>query len=310
MPEFLVRGILIAPAEVLLDRAGKQLVFLQHHGDGVAQSLQIIIAHVHAAERQLAAGDVVQTRDELHERGFGRARAADDADRLAGADVQINVIEHLFVRLGGINKAHMVKINGAVAHGHDRVLRILNVRLFLDHLGNAARGRERNRQHGKNHRQHHQAREDLHGIGDERGEVAGRQAERRVIAAGDDGLGAEPGDDDHARVDARLHQRRVERDEPLALGKVLVNALGNGAEFADLVLFLIKGFHDTDTADIFLHDVIELVICAENAREDREHAADDEKQRHGKDRQNDEKRHGDVTADAERHDHGKDQHDR
>ena len=76
------------------------------------------------------------------------------------------------------------------------------------------------------------------------------------------------------------------------------------------MLFLIKGLHDTDTADIFLHDVIELVICAENAREDREHAADDEKQRHGKDRQNDEKRHGDVTADAERHDHGKDQHDR
>ena len=76
------------------------------------------------------------------------------------------------------------------------------------------------------------------------------------------------------------------------------------------MLFLIKGLHDTDTADIFLHDVIELVICAENAREDREHAADDEKQRHGKDRQNDEKRHGYVTADAERHDHGKNQHDR
>ena len=204
----------------------------------------------------------------------------------------------------------MVKINGAVAHGHDRVLRILNVRLFLDHLGNAARGRERDRQHGKNHRQHHQAREDLHGIGDERGEVAGRQAECRVIAAGDDGLGAEPGDDDHARIDARLHQRRIERDEPLALGKVLVNALGNGAEFADLVLFLIKGLHDTDTADIFLHDVVERVIRAEHAREDREHAADDEKQRHREDGQNDEKRHGNITADAERHDHGKNQHDR
>ena len=54
--------------------------------------------------------------------------------------MQVNVIEHLFIRLGCVNKAHMVKINGAVAHGHDRVLRILNVRLFLDHLGNAARG--------------------------------------------------------------------------------------------------------------------------------------------------------------------------
>ena len=67
MPEFLVRGILIAPAEVLLDRAGKQLVFLQHHGDGVAQRLQIIVAHVHAAERQLSGSDIIQARDELHE---------------------------------------------------------------------------------------------------------------------------------------------------------------------------------------------------------------------------------------------------
>ena len=202
MTELLVRGVFVAPAEIFGDRTRKQLVFLQHHGNGVAQRLQIIIAHVHAAERQPAAGDIVQTRDELHERGLGRARAADDADRLAGTDVQINVIEHLFVRLGGVDKTHMVKINGAVAHGHDRVLRILNVRLFLDHLGDAARGRERDRQHGKDHGQHHQAREDLHGIGDERSEVAGRQAECRVIAAGDDGLGTEPGDDDHARVDA------------------------------------------------------------------------------------------------------------
>ena len=310
VPEFLVRGILIAPTEVLLDRAGKQLVFLQHHGNGVAQRLQIIIAHVHAAERQLAAGDIVQARDELHERRFGRTRAADDADRLAGADVQINVIEHLFVCLGCIDKAHMVKINGAVAHGHDRVLRILNVRLFLDHLGNAARGRKRDRQHGKDHGQHHQAREDLHGVGDERGEVAGRQAKRRIVAAGDDGLGAEPGDDDHARIDARLHQRRVERDEPLALGKVLIDALGNGAELADLVLLLIKGFDDADTADIFLHDVVELVIRAEHARKDRKHAADNEKQPHREDRQDDEKCHGNIMADAERHDHGKNQHDR
>lgn len=97
--ELLVRGVFVAPAEVFLDRSGKQLVFLQHHGNGVAQRLQIIIAHVHAAERQPAAGDIVQTRDELHERGFGRARAADDADRLAGADVQINVIEHLLSAL-------------------------------------------------------------------------------------------------------------------------------------------------------------------------------------------------------------------
>ena len=308
--ELLVRGVFVAPAEIFGDRTRKQLVFLQHHGNGVAQRLQIIIAHVHAAERQPAAGDIVQTRDELHERGLGRARAADDADRLAGTDVQINVIEHLFVRLGGVDKAHVVKVDRTVAHGHDRVLRLADIRPLLEHLGDAPRGRERDRQHGKDHREHHQAREDLHGIGDERGEIAGREAECRVIAAGDDGLGAEPRDQDHARIDAKLHQRCVERDEPLTFGKVLINARGDRVKLADLVLLLVERLHDADAAHILLHDVVELVIRAEHARKDREHAANDEKERQRQDRQNDEKRHRDIAADAKRHDHGKDQHDR
>ena len=67
MTQLLIRGVFIAPAEIFGDRAGKEFVFLQHHGDGTAQSIQIIVAHVHAAKRQLAAGHVVQTRDELHE---------------------------------------------------------------------------------------------------------------------------------------------------------------------------------------------------------------------------------------------------
>ena len=67
MTQLLVCGVFIAPAQVFGDRAGKEFVFLQHHGDGTAQSIQIIVAHVHAAKRQLAAGHVVQTRDELHE---------------------------------------------------------------------------------------------------------------------------------------------------------------------------------------------------------------------------------------------------
>ena len=224
--------------------------------------------------------------------------------------MQVNIVEHLFICLGGVDKAHVVKVNRTVAHGHDRLLRLRDVRPLLEHLCDAARGRERDRQHGKNHREHHQAREDLHGIGDERGEISGREAERGIVAAGNDGLRAEPRDHDHARIDAKLHQRRVERDEPLAFGKVLINALGDRAEFTDLVPLLIERLHDTNAADVLLHNVVELIIRAENARKDREHAADDEKERQRKDRQNNEKRHRDVAADAKRHDHGKDQHDR
>ena len=54
--------------------------------------------------------------------------------------MQVNVVKHLFVRLGGVDKAHVVKVNRTVAHGHNRALRLRDVRLLLEHLCDAARG--------------------------------------------------------------------------------------------------------------------------------------------------------------------------
>lgn len=56
----------------------------------VAQSLQVVAAHIHTAHAHSALSGVIQTGDELDQRGFGRARAADNADGLAGTNVQVN----------------------------------------------------------------------------------------------------------------------------------------------------------------------------------------------------------------------------
>ena len=83
MYKLLIRGVLVAPAEVFLDSAGKQLVLLQHDGHLAAQRFNIVLAHVAASDLHAALGHVVEPRDEVHERGLRGARAADDANCLA-----------------------------------------------------------------------------------------------------------------------------------------------------------------------------------------------------------------------------------
>ena len=86
---------------------------------------------------------------------------------------------------------------------------------------------------------------------------------------------------------------------PLALGKVLVNALGNGAEFANLVLFLIKGLHDTGYRGTFSCTTL---LSSSYVRKTRVKIGNTlrmmKNSATARIRQNDEKRHGDVTADS------------
>ena len=85
-----IGGVLVSPTQIFPDGTAEQHVFLQHHGYLVAQSLQVVAAHIHTAHAHSALSGVIQTGDELDQRGFGRARAADNADGLAGTNVQVN----------------------------------------------------------------------------------------------------------------------------------------------------------------------------------------------------------------------------
>ena len=68
--QFLVGGVGIAPAQVLLNGAGEQLVLLQHHGHLVAQGVQVVVPHIHAAHLYGAFGGVVQAGNQLDQGGF------------------------------------------------------------------------------------------------------------------------------------------------------------------------------------------------------------------------------------------------
>jgi len=48
--QLLIRGVLIAPAQILRNCSGEQFILLQDHGDRFAQGIQIVVLHVHAAD--------------------------------------------------------------------------------------------------------------------------------------------------------------------------------------------------------------------------------------------------------------------
>ena len=64
--------------------------------------VDVVLAHVHAADADAALGGVVKAGDELDERGLAGAGAAENADGHAGGDVQVDVTQGEFLRLGGI----------------------------------------------------------------------------------------------------------------------------------------------------------------------------------------------------------------
>lgn len=70
--------VFIAPAQVFRYGAGEQDVLLQHHGNRVAQRIELIVAHVPPADEDPAALHVVQARYELDERRLRGAGAAQD----------------------------------------------------------------------------------------------------------------------------------------------------------------------------------------------------------------------------------------
>ena len=60
-----IGGILIAPAQVFGNGTAEQFVFLQHHGNAVAQDLQAVIAYIHAANVHMTGGGIIQAGQQL-----------------------------------------------------------------------------------------------------------------------------------------------------------------------------------------------------------------------------------------------------
>ena len=167
--DLLVRGVGVAPFQIIFYRAGEKHVLLQHHRDRVAESVQLVVSHVHAAHFDGAAPDVVKTGDELHQRALRRARAADDAHHFAGLHVKIDAFEVEDVARLGIREIDVVEVHAAVCDFERFGAGIVrDVGHFAEHFRNAPRGRAGKHQHHEHHRHHTERHQDLHDVVEKR----------------------------------------------------------------------------------------------------------------------------------------------
>ena len=89
---FLLTGILIAPAQIIENTSGKQHVILEYHGHLIAQSIQIIVSHIHTAYQNFSGGHIIKTRDQIDQTGFCATGSTEDTDRLPGMDIQVDIL--------------------------------------------------------------------------------------------------------------------------------------------------------------------------------------------------------------------------
>ena len=101
--------------------------------------------------------------------------------------MQVDIVERLALRVLGILKAHVVKVDGTVGNLEHGLGGIGDCGLGSQHLGNAVCRFVSHGHHDKDHRQLHQTHQNLEAIGKDGGELA--HVEQRALAR-DDELGA------------------------------------------------------------------------------------------------------------------------
>ena len=87
-----------AERDVLPHRRREEERVLGDDPDRAPQGGELDVAHVHAVDGQAAGRDVVETRDQGGQRRLARARVADERDRLARRDLEVDLVEHRSVR--------------------------------------------------------------------------------------------------------------------------------------------------------------------------------------------------------------------
>ncbi|MCY1425496.1 hypothetical protein D9M71_412850 [compost metagenome] len=109
LQDHLVLDVAGAADQVVAQGAGQQLDVLWYVANVVAQFADVDLANVHAIDQQRATIGLVQADNELGQRALARAAATDDADLLARADGQVDILQGqvLLVRISEVDPAEL-----------------------------------------------------------------------------------------------------------------------------------------------------------------------------------------------------------
>ncbi len=301
MPALLQGGLLIAPAQIVQDGAGKQHIVLQHHRHLVPEHFHVVILYVDASHQKLPLRHIVQTADQVHQTGLGASGAADDADGLPGLDVQMNVLQHRPFRVLLIPEGHMVKYNASILHFSHRLRRIRQIRLLLQHLADSFGASGGHRNHDENHGEHHQAHENVHAVGEHVHKLPGLQG---VLY---NQVGPHPADQKDTGVNGEIHHRPVPGHNPFRLAEYLVDIVAGSFKFPNLVLLPHIGLHHPDGGHVFLDALVEGVILGKCLGKMFHGPAYNQPQDTSQENHRHQVHAGQAGADHKGHEHGADQ---
>src|SRR5260221_6057731 len=253
MPHLFIRCILLAVADIFRNRSRKEDCLLRHETDFRAQMLLRHLADIYAVNQEVAAVDIVKTRDQAHQRRFARARAANDGRYLARGGAKRNVGERGLFRTR-IAEGHILELHiSLLLVGPLRLVGIADFRLDRQHLVNSVCGCRGAREHDEHHRDHQQCEQNLHSIlqeGDQR-----RKLHFSVI----DADSAKPENSDAGKVQAQHHNRHERRHEPVHPDRNIGQFQVGFIKALLLILLTIKCSDHTHAGQTLIQNEIELI---------------------------------------------------
>ena len=293
-----IRCVLLAPAEILRDGPGKQDGLLRHDADLAAQLPGRIVAHIDAVDKDAPARRVIETGDEIDERGLSGARAADDTDGLPAPHAEAQAGQRLCARAAvaqrDIFEHDCVLCSGIILSGlaRERHTRIL-VKHAFDAAGAGSRLRDRNDQV----RELDELDQDLGHVIDERHDLALRQRAALDLPR------ARPDQGDDRAVDEDIGQgvhqggnaahKELQARQALILLRKLRRLLG----------LLMEGADDAHAAEILARAAQQAVqpgLRAAVERHGQQHDAEHDDGQQGNGHRKDERR---ADIDGKGHDH-------
>src|SRR3954468_4634239 len=104
-----VGGIERTVANVVKERPMKQHGILRDHADGTPKRILSHLADVLSIDENAATLDVVETKDQVHERGFPGAGKTNESDTFTRTDGQVQSAEYFHT--AGIGKVDVFKMD-------------------------------------------------------------------------------------------------------------------------------------------------------------------------------------------------------
>ena len=133
-------GLALAEGDVLGDRGVEEIALLEHEADLAPQRPVVERVQLELVVDDRAVGRLHQPREQLDQRRLAGAAAADDRDRLAGLDLEVEPLQDRRRLRAAVAEADVPQLDGAGERRHGAEPRVVGalLGLVLEHVVEAA----------------------------------------------------------------------------------------------------------------------------------------------------------------------------